>query len=270
MGDVIGWEGLVLPYGEVAPVGDPRVVLPTTYELSRPLPLPVKVQWSSAAGHDNAEQGLALITRVWSTDEGLWASGPIDTDDDAGARLARKLGAGFLGFVSADIETDGGQVINTAEGRRPAFQRWRLAGVTLVGDPAFAAARIHPVTDPSRITPVDQISASEQTFAAADDVRVVRFAVGTPTTTDRSTVDIDNTAAGGEPGAAADADDEKFAVVDSAVDDIVDGGVESGVLTDTDIARIADAVAARLAADEAAVQIEFQRISDARAALEEE
>jgi len=157
MDDVIGWEGLVLPYGSISAVGDPRIVLPTTMELSRELPLPVKVQWQSADGHDNAEQGLASITRVWTTDDGLWASGPIDVGDERGQTLARKIRDGFLGWVSADIETDGGEYVTTQRGRQPAYRQWRLTGVTFVGDPAFAAARVYPVTDEDRITPVSAV-----------------------------------------------------------------------------------------------------------------
>lgn len=175
MADVTGWEGLVLPYGSISPVGDPRVVLPTTLELARPLPLPVKVQWFSADAHDNAEQGLASITRVWTTDEGLWASGPIDVADPQGERLARKIRDGFLGWISADIETDGGEFVTTAEGRRPAFRNWRLTGVTLVGDPAFAAARVYPVTDADKITPVASVRRAP---AAAFAGRSVTFSAG--------------------------------------------------------------------------------------------
>lgn len=177
MPDVIGWEGLVLPYGSVSPVGDPRVVLPTSLELARPLPLPIKVQWLSADAHDNAEQGLATITRVWTTDEGLWASGPIDVSDDRGATLARKIRDGFLGWISADIETDGGEIVTTSEGRRPAFKNWRLTGATLVGDPAFAAARVYPVTDPKRITPVDDVR-RVPVAAFAGSRQLVTFSTG--------------------------------------------------------------------------------------------
>jgi hypothetical protein len=259
--DVIGWEGLILPYSEVSPVGDPRVVLPTTLEqLSRPLPLPVKVQWSSAPGHDNAEQGLATITRVWSTDEGLWASGPIDVDDDQGKRFARKLAAGFLGTVSADIETDGGEVVNTAHGRRPAFRNWLLTGVTLVGDPAFAAARIHPVTDPGRITPVDQVRAATapQAFAALS-VEIVTFTTGTRKET---TLSVEDTDTGPEPV-------EEFAVADPGTESITDM-VDTGGISDTDVARIADAVVARLDDRDSAIAAEFSRIQGARALLDPE
>lgn len=271
MADVIGWEGLVLPYGEIAPVGDPRVVLPTTFELSRPLPLPVKVQWSSAPGHDNAEQGLALITKVWSTDEGLWASGPIDVDDERGQRLARKVGGGFLGFVSADIETDGGQVINTSEGRRPAFARWRLSGVTLVGDPAFAAARIHPVTDPSRITPVDDVRRTPvQEFANS---RLVTFTSGARIATTVHGLD-DEPDPTPERSAVTDTEpvdgEQEFAVADPGLDAAMPTADTSGGISDADIARIADAVAARINEMDMAAQAEFQRISAARAALDEE
>ena len=263
MPEVIGWEGLILPYSEVSPVGDPRVVLPTTLEqLSRPLPLPVKVQWSSAPGHDNAEQGLATITRVWSTDEGLWASGPIDVDDDRGAAFARKLAAGFLGTVSADIETDGGEVVNTSAGRRPAFRNWLLTGVTLVGDPAFARARIHPVTDPDRITPVDQVRAAPATAAFAS-VELVTFTTGTRKEKPLSVEDTDTGTT--EPV-------ETFAVAEpgtESITDMVDTETSTGDgISDADIARIADAVVARLDDRDTAMAAEFSRIQAARELLD--
>ena len=264
--DVIGWEGLILPYSEVSPVGDPRVVLPTTLEkLSRPLPLPVKVQWSSAPGHDNAEQGLATITRVWSTDEGLWASGPIDVDDAKGAAFARKLAAGFLGTVSADIETDGGEVVNTAAGRRPAFRNWLLTGVTLVGDPAFARARIHPVTDPDRITPVDQVRAAPvpQAFAAMS-VELVTFTTGTKR--EEKPLSVEDTDTGTtEPV-------EEFAVADPGTIDAVTDMADptTGGISDADIARIADAVVARLDERDNAMAAEFSRIEAARQLLDDQ
>lgn len=263
MPDVIGWEGLILPYSEVSPVGDPRVVLPTTLEqLSRPLPLPVKVQWSSAPGHDNAEQGLATITRVWSTDEGLWASGPIDVDDDQGKRFARKLAAGFLGTVSADIETDGGEVVNTSAGRRPAFRNWLLTGVTLVGDPAFARARIHPVTDPDRITPVDQVRAAPA-MAAFASVELVTFTTGTRKEKPLSVEDTDTGTT--EPV-------EEFAVADPGIVDVVTDMADpaTGGISDADVARIADAVVARLDDRDTAMAAEFSRIQGARALLDPE
>ena len=266
--DVIGWEGLILPYSEVSPVGDPRVVLPTTLEqLSRPLPLPVKVQWSSAPGHDNAEQGLATITRVWSTDEGLWASGPIDVDDDQGKRFARKLAAGFLGTVSADIETDGGEVVNTAAGRRPAFRNWLLTGVTLVGDPAFARARIHPVTDPDRITPVDQVRAAPvpQAFAAMS-VELVTFTTGTKRK--EKPLSVEDTDTGTTEPVA------EFAVAEpgtETITDMVDTDTGTGDgISDADIARIADAVVARLDERDTAMAAEFSRIEAARQLLDDQ
>ena len=273
MADVIGWEGLVLPYEEISPVGDPRVVMPTTLaQLSRPLPLPVKVQWSSASGHDNAEQGLASITRVWSTDDGLWASGPIDIEDERGAAFARKLAAGFLGTVSADIETDGGQVVSTASGRRPVFRNWLLTGVTLVGDPAFAAARIYPVTDPARITPVDEVRVipKPETFAA---VEYVTFTTGTRTRLERTSLMADDdTAENTNEGTG-----EAFAVAEPAIDaglPIEDADpaedTESGGISDADIARIADAVVARLDERDMEASAEYSRIRDAYAALNPE
>lgn len=181
--EVIGWKGLVLPYGAQNPVGDQSVVYRSG--ISQPyryLPLPVKVQYVSADGHKNAVHGLSNITRVWQTPEGLWASGPIDTDYPDGQRLAQKIRGGYVGWVSADIETDGGEIINTGQGRCRGYSRWRLTGVTLVADPAFEAARVVAVTDPSEITSVDEARAGARDLvgAAFSLSEVVTFVVGTP------------------------------------------------------------------------------------------
>lgn len=269
MPDVIGWEGLVLPYSNVSPVGDPRVVLPSSLDqTTEPLPLPAKVQWVSAAGHDNAEQGLAVITRVWSTDEGLWASGPIDVDDPQGKRLAQKLAAGFLGTVSADIKTDGGQVVNTTAGRRPAFQNWLLTGVTLVGDPAYSRARVYPISDPDRITPVDQVRAVPATEAfSASLVELVTFTTGTKRDTKREEkpLSVEDT------DTAEPVETETFAVADPGVEEIVtDMADTGGGISDSDIARIADAVVARLDDRDTDMAAEFSRIQGARALLDGE
>lgn len=177
---VVGWSGLVLPYGVSSPVGDQRVVLKSRLDPPhRKLPLPVKLQERSAPGHDNARQGLALITRVWETPDGLWASGTIDTDDPAGAEFARKLEQGFLGWISADIETDGGGYERNSAGRQvPTFRTWRLAGATLVADSAFENARIEPVYDVDEITPVEQVRAEYATFSATVEPHMIAFSHG--------------------------------------------------------------------------------------------
>lgn len=270
MPDVIGWEGLILPYSEVSPVGDPRVVLPPRMEqLTDPLPLPAKIQWVSAPGHENAEQGLSLITRVWSGDDGLWASGPIDVDDEEGKgkRFARKLAAGFLGFVSADIKTDGGEVVNTAHGRRPAYKNWLLTGVTLVGDPAFARARIYPVYDPSRITPVDEVRTfpTPQAFAV---VEYVTFTTGTKR--EEKPLSVEDTDTGTTEPVETDAD---FAVADPGIADVITDEADTSTgdgISDADIARIADAVVARLDDRDTAMAAEFSRIEAARQLLDDQ
>lgn len=166
---IIGWQGLVIPYATKSPLGEERVVYKS--ELQKPyrtLPLPVKIQWSSAPGHDNAEQGLANITRVWTTDEGLMASGWIDTDTPRGEELAAKIHKGFLGWVSADLDTDGGGYFRDDEGRRRrGYTKWELTGITLVADSAFDAARIQSVTDPDQLVRVEEIRSKDLVGAAA-------------------------------------------------------------------------------------------------------
>ena len=161
---IVGWRGLILPYDARSPVGDQRVVLRSTIDKPyRPLPLPLKYQEISAPGHDQARQGLAQITRVWSEPDGLYAAGTIDTDDPDGAALARKIALGFAGWVSADLETDGGENVRNRDGSMsPPYRPWRLTGATLVGDPAFEAARITAVTEPSEVS-------SDAAFVALPD-----------------------------------------------------------------------------------------------------
>lgn len=256
--EIAGWEGLVLPYGSNSPVGDQRVVYAS--KLSTPhrrLPLPVKVQWSSAHGHMDAEQGLAAITRVWSTPDGLMASGTIDTSDPRGAALARKIRDGFLGWVSADIETDGGRIFTGADGsRRHGYDVWRLIGVTLVSDPAFERARVWIVTDPKRINSADNTADRELVgaeFSATETISIGRVVqhVQSPTTegsnepmTD-TTPDPENT-----DGFAVAAPGDVIIAEDGPDSDSDDG------LSDRDVQRIAtataDAVMSRLTEMEAA------------------
>ena len=175
---IAGWQGMIMPYGMHTPVGDPRVVYPTTYELARDLPIPVTFQEHRSHGHDGAIQGLATITRVWQEDDGLYASGVFDLDDPRGRELARKIDAGFLGWGSADLETDGGTWERMSDGTQvPAYRTWRLMGYTLVPDSAFAESRITIVRDPAQITTVEQLRSQQQQQFAATPTPVWRETV---------------------------------------------------------------------------------------------
>lgn len=130
---------------------------------TRPLPLPVLVQWNLAPGHEGAELGLMRMDRVWYDGGGLvMGEGAIDMQDPAGVRLAGKIRDKFLRFVSMDVDSAlgrtvcvdwGGDVIpgcdpELDDGRygdiQPGriYDTWRVMGATLLAHPAFPQAAI--------------------------------------------------------------------------------------------------------------------------------
>lgn len=180
----VPWQGLVIPYDEQQPIGDQRTVAESQmHPPHRMLPLPLKWQETSAPGHSNAKQGLANITRVWSEPDGLYASGYIDGSDAEGARLAEKIKNGFAGWISGDLATDGGQA--TRSGTR--YRNWQLTGATLVGDPAFEAARITIGAPSNDAAPDRELSG----VAAMSLDHTITFAHGTRLDTFAVTGDVD-------------------------------------------------------------------------------
>jgi 8-oxo-dGTP pyrophosphatase MutT (NUDIX family) len=151
------WQGVIAPLGVWS--ADGRMLAPPDSEEvpSRPLPLPVAVQDVLAEGHDGAHVGLMTLDEVWRDGDAVKGRGRIDMDDPVGAAVARKIRAGFLRFISADVDEatervvcvgDGGQVLADCD---PAdhdgelgcvFDRWRIMGATLVAHPAFPGAHI--------------------------------------------------------------------------------------------------------------------------------
>lgn len=191
----VGFRGVLAPLDLLSgdgrliasPAGEPRV---------RPLPISFKWQDASTFGHDNAVV-VAAITRVWAEGGKLWGSGPLDTADPEGAEFARKLGDGFAGLVSVDLDdvtaeyriidpdgqlVDPGDVegllvpdemdpewMTLPEGYREieVASDWRLMSTTGVADPAFPDARVFPVYDPAELTPIADLIAEREREANA-------------------------------------------------------------------------------------------------------
>jgi hypothetical protein len=166
-GPPTGWRGLLLPLNTES--GDGRI-----FELAdgaepdvRPLPLPLCAQAEIGDGHDGGVV-VGLIERVWVKNGAIHGEGTFDLADPVAADWARKLGDGYAGWVSADMDRirytqvpfdDAGVEIpaeQIAEIEAPADVKYvvsqhRLMGATMVSGPAFAEAKIEPVwgTEPS-------------------------------------------------------------------------------------------------------------------------
>lgn len=175
----VGWRGVLAPLN--VPSADWRMLLldDGAQPQTRPLPLPFKFQDEQWGGHDGAF-GVGLITKVWVEDGQLWGSGPFDLADMRAAEIARKVGDGYQGWVSVDLDPprvaeyrwwkDGKPV----DGPDPdgieveAYPEWRLSSTTLVMDQAFPEAKVYPVYDLAEILTADQVEEQrrEQTAAA--------------------------------------------------------------------------------------------------------
>lgn len=122
----------------------------------RPLPLPLAVQSTLADGHDGGAVGLGVIDRVWVEGETVMGEGRFDMADPTAAQIARKVGLGFLRFVSLDVDDatlkhvcvgDGGEVVEKCNPQTPddigrLYTDWRVMGATVVAHPAFPEAFI--------------------------------------------------------------------------------------------------------------------------------
>lgn len=125
---------------------------------ARPLPLPLLVQPELAPGHDGGKLGVGVIDRIWTEDGFVMGEGRFDMADPYGADLARKVGEGFIRFVSLDVDDatahqvclspDGQSVIEGCDPNDPAtpmgmvYTGWRVMGATLLAHPAFPDAHI--------------------------------------------------------------------------------------------------------------------------------
>ncbi len=201
----LGFRGRLCPLDQLS--GDGRMIgAPTGEPRVRPLPLSFKWQDASTFGHDQAVT-VGGITRVWVEGGYLWGSGPLDLDDPEGTEFARKLGDGFAGLVSVDlddvtsewriVDPDGALVdpddVESILVPHPAdpdwmvlpegyseievVSDWRLMSTTGVADPAFPEARVFPVYDAAELTPIADLIAEREAEANAgvsvDDVALV-------------------------------------------------------------------------------------------------
>lgn len=174
-GPPTGWRGLIFPVNTES--GDGRI-----YELAdgaepdvRPLPLPLCAQSEISEGHKGGV-GVGLLERVWMGEGGVWAEGPFDLADPVAVEWARKLGAGFAGWVSADLDRTQYKVIPLDESgaeiepeqlaeievadQKYVISSWRLMGATMVSGPAFAEAKIEPVWDYTSAADVHRLVAA--------------------------------------------------------------------------------------------------------------
>lgn len=124
---------------------------------SRPLPLPLLVQGTLAKGHDGSELGVGVIDRIWTEGNAVWGEGRFDMEDPLGRELARKVGLGFIRFVSLDVDdATAHQVLVKEDGTvvpdgdpndrsllvGDVYDGWRVMGATLLAHPAFPNAAI--------------------------------------------------------------------------------------------------------------------------------
>lgn len=195
-----GWRGILAPLG--VPSGDGRVITDPGDALNvRPLPLPLLAQEALAEGHDGAIV-VGLIENVWVQDGALWGEGRFDLDDDRAAAWARRVGDGYAGWVSVDLDdatmserlyrASDGELVelelipdpdaeamgldgvflepDIPEGHQLVYAalKWRLMASTLVAQGAFYQARVNGLwgyTGPGTGTPTPPALA-----AGADDM----------------------------------------------------------------------------------------------------
>lgn len=124
---------------------------------ARPLPLPLLVQPELAPGHDGGKLGVGVIDRIWTEQGFVMGEGRFDMEDPAGAELARKVGLGFIRFVSLDVDDatahqvclgPNDELLPDCDSTDPeaamgmVYSGWRVMGATLLAHPAFPDAHI--------------------------------------------------------------------------------------------------------------------------------
>lgn len=135
----------------------------------RPLPLPLLVQPELAPGHDGGKLGIGVIDRIWTENGFVMGEGRFDMADPLGAELARKVGEGFIRFVSLDVDDatahqvclapDGQTILEDCDPNDPnagmgmVYTGWRVMGATLLAHPAFPDAHIALADDSTAPAP---------------------------------------------------------------------------------------------------------------------
>lgn len=161
----VGWRGILAPVNK--PSADYRMLLLGENEQPqhRPLPIAIKYQDEQWGGHDGAF-GVGLATKIWREGDNIWGSGPFDLNDPRAADVARKVGDGYQGWISLDLDPPRLAEYRWYQGDSPcdgpmddaqeveSYADWRISSATLVMDAAFPEAKVWPVYDVAELVPV--------------------------------------------------------------------------------------------------------------------
>lgn len=260
-----GWRGPILPVNTRS--GDPQdyvreYVLIGDEVPQRPLPRPLHAQEKLAEGHDGAVV-VGVITRLWVQDGQVWGEGTFDLADPVAADWAGKLQRGYAGWVSVDfsdiavtqvpLDADSNEVPSEAltafqqavRGDDPSqwpddpvaeclwrIDRWKIAGVTMLSQPAYEQTRIEPVWDVQAMTAAaepDTADAEPEDAAGSEHTGAMIALV--PAADDAQRLAVE----GGEPveelhltlaylGEAADWSSQQVEAVRAAIGEIVPSG----------------------------------------------
>jgi hypothetical protein len=152
---------------------------------ARPLPLPLLVQPELAPGHDGGKLGVGVMDRVWTENGFVMGEGRFDMADPDGAKLARKVGEGFIRFVSLDVDDatahqvclapDGETILDDCPMDNPnamtgmVYTGWRIMGATLLAHPAFPDAHIALADDTTDHTAQAAVRLADSPTPVSDD-----------------------------------------------------------------------------------------------------
>jgi hypothetical protein len=257
-----GWRGVLVPLETLS--CDGRVVAAPTGELqTRPMPLPLLAQEQLAPGHDGAVV-VGLIDRAWVQDGAVWGEGRFDLQDEAGRLWARRLGDGFAGWVSVDLDEatvtemgvdDHGNLYELAQadpmGGPDDDQQvvlradpWRLMSATLLSQQAFTDARITGLTGysgPGTGTEIMQAAAPPPPQHPRDGADDGQDEVWVPSVGDRVIVDAGDAAG---PGEVTEVDTQADPVMVTVV-------LDAGGQVTVDVAEVAPEAATPPVTDQA-------------------
>lgn len=137
------WSGIIAFEGVLT--GDGRYIMPGALTWTTPMPL--RYVQKDIGEHDGAEV-IGLITSVERLSDGsIYATGNFDVAGVAGAEVARKVTAGYMGGVSIDPGAYSGGYATMDGSPVLVFDQFEVRGATLVDIPAFRDARISVVPE---------------------------------------------------------------------------------------------------------------------------
>ena len=133
----VPWHGVLAPEG--VPSGDGRQFAADSLT-NRELPLPLKIMYADAAGHDGSVI-CGRIDKIWREDGLIKAEGVFDHSEH-GYEAIRQLAEGVLRGVSVDVDQVVAAVDDPADETAGLmeFVAARIAAATLCAIPAFAEA----------------------------------------------------------------------------------------------------------------------------------